>query len=327
MNGPQRSSALTPCFAGRSPATQGKLGPSPTGAGEGSSSSPLPPRGRGVGGEGRSPSAVAELIASCGIPASEARALLALALDCTRESLIADPLRTVDAAAADRFARMCARRLCGEPMAYLAGQREFFGRRFLVDRSVLIPRPETECLVEAALRQMEGRSSPRVIDLGTGSGCIAITLSLERPDARVVATEVSESALNVARSNARALGAGGQFLLGSWYTPARGRFDLIVSNPPYVAAADPHLAELGCEPRSSLTDEGDGLSCLRAIVGQAGAHLSEDGALLVEHGYDQGAAVRELARQSGFRSVRTLTDLAGLERVCLASVHADLPGR
>ena len=266
------------------------------------------------------PAVAAGLLASCGIPASEARSLLALALDCTRESLIADPQRRVSAAATERFGRLCARRRAGEPMAYLAGQREFFGRSFQVDRSVLIPRPETESLVEAALRRMRDLTGPRVLELGTGSGCIAITLALERPDARVAATERSEAALKVARSNARRLGAGVELLLGSWYAPAPGPFDLIVSNPPYVAAADPHLTELGYEPRAALTDEGDGLACLRAIVQQAPAHLAPDGALLVEHGYDQGPAVRELARQSGFVSVRTLTDLAGLERVCLATL-------
>ncbi len=262
---------------------------------------------------------VAHLIASSGIAASEARSLLALALGCTGESLIAHPRRAVGAAAAEQFAQMCARRRSGEPMAYLVGQREFYGRRYRVDPSVLIPRPETECLIDAALLLLKDRASPRVLDLGTGSGCIAITLALERPDARVVATERSGAALNMARANALELGARVEFLLGEWYAPTAGRFDLIVSNPPYVAAEDPHLPSLGCEPRSALTDEGDGLSCLRAIARQAGAHLAEGGLLLVEHGYDQGPAVRELMLNSGFTSVRTLHDLAGLERVCVAS--------
>jgi release factor glutamine methyltransferase len=261
---------------------------------------------------------VEHLIGSSGIAASEARSLLALALGCSRESLIAHPGRPVSAAVAEQFETMCARRRSGEPMAYLLGQREFYGRRFRVDPSVLIPRPETECLIEVALRHLQDRDSPRVLDLGTGSGCIAITLALERPDARVVASELSEAALTVARANALELGARVEFLQGDWYAPTPGRFDLIISNPPYVAAEDPHLARLGAEPRRALTDDGDGLSCLRAITAQAGAHLAEGGFLLVEHGYDQGLAVRELMRRSGFRSVRTLNDLAGRERVCLA---------
>jgi release factor glutamine methyltransferase len=287
-----------------------------------SSSSPLPPSGRGAGGEGVSPeTSVADLIASSGLVASEARSLLAFVLGSTREALIAQPQRPVAAEYGVRFRELCQRRAAGEPMAYLLGEREFYGRRFRVDRSVLIPRPETERLVEAALLQLQGVSAPRLIDLGTGSGCIAITLALERMEARVGATEVSEAALELARVNAGELGAQVEFLRGRWFEPARGPFDLIVSNPPYIAAGDPHLAELGYEPREALTDGGDGLSCLRAIIGQAQAHLAERGALLVEHGYDQGAAVRALMRQSGFDSVATLTDLAGLDRVCVARRH------
>jgi release factor glutamine methyltransferase len=267
-----------------------------------------------IGSEARA----AELIAASSLPAPEARSLLAFALGATRESLIAHPRRPVGAGDAARFRRLCERRSAGEPMAYLLGEREFFGRRFRVDRSVLIPRPETECLVEAALRALQGLSRPRVIDLGTGSGCIAVTLALERTDARVCATEVSAAALELAQANAAQLGAHVELLHGNWYEAAHWRFDLIVSNPPYVAAGDPHLAALGCEPRSALTDGADGLGCLRAIIEQADGHLTEQGTLLVEHGYDQGAAVRALMRQNGFRSVQTLPDLAGLDRVCQA---------
>jgi release factor glutamine methyltransferase len=257
-----------------------------------------------------------DLITSSGIIASEARSLLAFVLDATRESLIAQPQRRVSAIAAARFHELCARRLAGEPIAYLLGEREFFGRRFRVDRSVLIPRPETECLVEAALQELKGLHSPMVLDLGTGSGCIAITLALERPDAHVVATDVSEPALELARTNAAELSAHVEFVRGHWYAPVPRRFDLIVSNPPYVAVTDPHLAELGSEPRQALTDGADGLGCLRAIVGQAPSHLIRHGALLVEHGYDQGAAVRAMMRESRFGSICTLADLAGVERVC-----------
>ena len=257
-----------------------------------------------------------DLIASAGIVASEARSLLAFVLDSPREALIAHPRHQVPTSAAARFRDLCARRLAGEPIAYLLSDREFFGRRFRVDRSVLIPRPETECLVEAALDEMKGRGRPRVLDAGTGSGCIAITLALERPDAEVSATDVSEAALELARSNATALGARVGFIHADWYVPEVRRFDLIVSNPPYIAADDPHLIDLACEPREALTDGGDGLSCLRAIIDRAPAHLTTRGALLVEHGYDQAAAVRAMMIRNGFGSIRTLTDLAGVERVC-----------
>jgi len=280
--------------------------------------------GRGAGGEGRrtngaAENRVADLIASSGIAPTEARSLLAFALDASREWLIAHPQGPVGSTAARRFGDLCGRRQAGEPMAYLLGEREFFGRRFAVDPSVLIPRPETEGLVEAALHEMEGLSDPSILELGTGSGCVAIVLALERPDARVVATDASESALALAQINAIELAAQAEFLHGDWYAPVRGRrFDLIVSNPPYIAAADPHLAELGCEPRHALTDEGDGLSCLQTIIAGAGAHLNQVGVLVLEHGFDQGAAVRALMRQHGLGSVRTRADLAGLERVCIA---------
>ncbi len=299
-------------------------GPSPAERERGATSPLSHASGRGAGGEGRDPGGaaenhVADLLKSSGIAASEARSLLAFALDASREWLIAHPQSPVGTTAARRFGDLCGRRRAGEPMAYLLGEREFFGRRFAVDPSVLIPRPETEGLVEAALREMEGLSGPSVLELGTGSGCIAIVLALERPDARVVATDASELALALAQINAIELAAQAEFVHGDWYAPVRGRrFDLIVSNPPYIAAADPHLAELACEPRRALTDEGDGLSCLQTIIAGASGHLTEAGALVVEHGFDQGAPVRVLMRQQGFGSVRTLADLAGLERVCIA---------
>ena len=274
--------------------------------------------GRGGGGEGsgREGSSAGELIAASALAASEARSLLAFALDVPREALIARPQQRVAAEAAQRFATLAARRRAGEPIAYLLGEREFFGRRFRVDRAVLVPRPETECLVESALQALASRQAPRVADLGTGCGCIAITLALERADARVCGTDISETALELARRNASELGARVQFLHGHWYAPLAGRFDLIVANPPYVAAGDPHLAELAFEPAQALTDGGDGLSCLRSIVEQASAHLSDDGTLLVEHGFDQAAEVRAMMQASGFRSVLTRSDLAGLERIC-----------
>jgi len=260
-----------------------------------------------------------DLIASSGIVASEARALLAFALEATSEALIAHPQLSVPPRVADRFRDLCARRQTGEPIAYLRMEREFFGRRFRVNPSVLIPRPETECLVEAALGELKRFRRPRVLDLGTGSGCIAITLALERTDAEVSATDLSETALDVARANAAALGARVEFIHGDWYAPVRQPCDLIVCNPPYVAAGDPHLAQLACEPIAALTDGADGLTCLGAVIDGAPARLTVQGVLLIEHGYDQGASVRAMARSRGFRSVSTLVDLAGIERVCVAS--------
>jgi release factor glutamine methyltransferase len=291
-------------------------GPSPRGRGETNEPSPR--------GGGESPASgtvgvcVSDLVTGSGIAVLEARSLLAFALRATRESLITQTQRAVEASAAGRFRELCERRKAGEPMAYLLGQREFFGRPFRVDPSVLIPRPETECLIDLALQLLSGLSGPSVIDLGTGSGCIAVTLALERPDAQVWATDVSDPALELARINASELGAHVTFLHGHWFAPVQGRFDLIVSNPPYIAPGDPHLDELRCEPRGALTDGRDGLSCLRAIIEQSSAYLSDGGALLVEHGFDQGAAVRALMRQNGLRSAQTRMDLAGLERVCLA---------
>jgi release factor glutamine methyltransferase len=279
-----------------------------------SSGLPSPACGRGAGGEGAN--CAGELIASSGLTASEARSLLACALQVAREALIARPEQPVAADAARRFTELRERRRRGEPIAYLLGEREFFGRRFRVDHKVLIPRPETECLVEAAMQALEPLTDARVVDLGTGSGCIAITLALERADARVCGTDNSEAALEVARGNAAELSARVEFLHGSWYAPLAGRFDLIVSNPPYVAAGDPHLVDLGFEPAGALTDGSDGLSCLRTIIEQASAHLAENGTLLVEHGFEQGAAVRAMMQASGLRSIVTRNDLAGLPRIC-----------
>jgi release factor glutamine methyltransferase len=217
------------------------------------------------------------------------------------------------------FADLLRRRAAGEPVAYLTGHCEFYGRPFRVTPAVLIPRPETELLVDGSLDLLKGKSSPRVLDLGTGSGVLALTLALERHDAAVTAVDVSPQALYVACANAAALGATARFLLGEWFQAIAGeRFDLIVANPPYVAAGDAHLVQgdLRFEPPAALTDgSADGLASLRAIVAAAPAHLTPGGGLAVEHGYDQGPAVAALLRAAGFREVRSLADLAGLPRV------------
>jgi release factor glutamine methyltransferase len=180
---------------------------------------------------------------------------------------------------------------------------------------VLVPRPETELLVDLALAELAGRRAARVLDLGTGSGCVAVSLALARPDCAVTAGEYSPAALHVARENCARLGARVALRAGDWYEAAEGRYELIVSNPPYVAADDAHLAALAAEPRAALTDEGDGLGALRRIIAGAPAHLAPGGRLLVEHGWDQGRAVRSLLEHAGLEEVRSFEDLEGRERV------------
>ena len=222
-----------------------------------------------------------------------------------------DLLRPGEAAA---FSALCARRAAGEPIAYLVGSKEFFGLPLAVDARVLVPRPETELLVEWALELMAARPAPRVVDLGTGSGAIALAFARQRPDATVLATDRSEGALAVARANAAALGVAVAFHQGNWLAAVDGDFDLIVSNPPYVAHADPHLEALRHEPLTALAAGPDGLDDLRAIVATALPRLRPGGWLLLEHGHDQAAAVRDLLKPPGFAEVATRTDLAGIPR-------------
>jgi release factor glutamine methyltransferase len=264
--------------------------------------------------------AACDLLAGCALPPREARALLAHVLGTTREALVARPQWAVQRSAAAAFERLAQRRRAGEPLAYLLGAREFYGREFAVDAAVLVPRPETETLVDLALACLHERTAPTVLDLGTGSGCIAITLALEYPAAMVFATDASAEALAVARTNAKRLGASVRFACGDWYDAIEGRFDLIVSNPPYVAEGDPHLAHLRHEPALALAAGADGLACLRAIVAGAPAHLQPGGRLIVEHGHDQASAVRELFRAAGFGSIGTERDLAGIERVTFGAM-------
>ncbi|WP_085315124.1 peptide chain release factor N(5)-glutamine methyltransferase [Derxia lacustris] len=257
------------------------------------------------------------LLRSAGLDRADALALLIHASGRSRAWLIAHDEDAVDAATQARFATLAAARRAGEPVAYLVGQREFFGRAFAVDRRVLIPRPETELLVEWALAHAP--AGARVLDLGTGSGAIAVTLAAERRDLELWAVDLSAEALEVAAANAARHAPGRVRLLRSDWTAALGNegFGLIVSNPPYIAAGDRHLAEgdLRFEPAGALTDQRDGLSCIRAIVAGLETHLLPGGWVGIEHGYDQSAAVRSLLTQAGLEEVASARDLAGIERI------------
>jgi len=251
------------------------------------------------------------------------RVLLCHALGLSRVSLITQSERELDAEQATRFAALVQRRLAGEPVAYIVGQREFFGLPFEVNGAVLIPRPDTELLVELALDRLPPQG--RLLDMGTGSGAIAVALAHTRRDAAVTALDVSPEALAVARRNAAANSAQVNFLHSDWYAALQGQppFDIIVSNPPYIASGDRHLSEgdLRYEPTGALTDHADGLSALRIIVAGAAAHLKPQGWLLMEHGYDQAAAVRQLLTEQAYTEVQSWTDLAGIERVTGARAH------
>jgi release factor glutamine methyltransferase len=243
----------------------------------------------------------------------EAQILLCHAIQQPRAYLAAhdrDPIPPEQAAA---FAALLHRRLQGEPIAYILGGREFYGLDFKVTPAVLIPRPETELLVDLALERLPADRPCRVLDLGTGSGAVAVTLALHRPQTEVVAVDQSAAALEVARENAQRLGVSNLRLIQSdWYSALNGeKFDLIVSNPPYIAAADPHLAQgdVRFEPAVALASGADGLDDIRTI------HLYPAGWLLFEHGYDQAAACRDLLAQTGFQQVGSSADLAGIERV------------
>jgi release factor glutamine methyltransferase len=258
-------------------------------------------------------------------PRLDAEVLLAHVLMQPRTYLMAQPERRLESAALECFRHLVARRVQGEPIAYLTGAREFWSRRFRVTPATLIPRPETELLIEFALERLPPDTSNRVADLGTGSGAIAVTLALERPACAVVATDLSATALDVARENARELGAiNVEFRIGDWCAALAGeRFDVIVSNPPYVAAGDPHLrqGDLRYEPRQALAAGGSGLEAIEGIAAAAPAHLVSGGWLLLEHGYDQAAAVAALLAKHGYSGIEHRADIGGHRRV-LAARHA-----
>ena len=247
----------------------------------------------------------------------DAELLVAQVLGTHRASLAADPQRAMAPEELLALESLVRRRLAGEPIAYLTGRREFWSIELEVTPDVLVPRPETELLVERALEVIAGIEHPAVLDLGTGSGAIAIAIAAERPDAAVTATDVSAAALGVAQRNAAAVGLRNlRFCEGAWYAPlADARFDAIVSNPPYVAAGDPALNALAHEPQLALIGGSDGLDALAAVASGASRHLAPGGWLLVEHGASQGDAVRRLLGSAGFRKIATRPDLAGFPRV------------
>lgn len=276
------------------------------------------------------------------LPINEARLLLGHIVQRPPVWLLTHGDEVLDEAALRAFNALVARRHDGEPVAYLLGRREFFGRDFATSPAVLIPRPETELLVDIALRKVPSPSpggadkaprskssggvaandnagnALRILDLGTGTGCIAITLALHCTHAHVTAIDASAAALAIARENARRLDAAVRFLEGDWYSAVPGeQFDLIVSNPPYIAAADPHLSQgdLRHEPPAALVGGADGMDALCDIIAAAPAYLSAQGQLWLEHGYDQGAAVRALLNAGGFVAIEQHRDLAGIVRV------------
>ena len=259
-----------------------------------------------------------------GLPRLEAQMLLLHALGQppqARAWLLAHDDAALPADAATRLHALATRRLAGEPMAYLTGEKHFHGLRLQVDARVLDPRDDTETLVDWALALLPADAPRRVLDLGTGSGAIALAIAHARPQARVTAVDASADALTVARANAGRLGLAVTLHHGDWLAPVAGEvFDLIVSNPPYIAEGDAHLPALAHEPRAALVSGADGLDDLRRIVATAPAHLAPGGWLLLEHGWDQAAAVRALLTDAGFTQVQSRRDLAGIER-CSGGCH------
>jgi release factor glutamine methyltransferase len=254
-----------------------------------------------------------------GLPRIDAQMLLLHGLGratTDRAWLLAHDSDPMAPAALQHFEALCARRRAGEPVAYLTGHKAFYGLELQVDARVLDPRPDTETLVDWALELLDGHARPVIADLGTGSGAIALALKRQRPDATVHAVDASPDALAVAQANAQRLGLAVAFHAGSWCEalPTGLKLDTIVSNPPYIPQADPHLAALRHEPLSALASGPDGLQDIRAIVAQATARLAPGGWLLLEHGHDQAPAVCALLVAAGYQAVGSRPDLAGIAR-------------
>jgi release factor glutamine methyltransferase len=260
-------------------------------------------------------------------PRLDAELLLGHVLGLGRAALRTRSDRPVAADAAARFEALLQRRAAGEPVAYLTGRRAFWTLDLSVDPGVLVPRPETELLVEATLARLAEHPAPAVLDLGTGSGAVALAIASELPSAEVTAVDASDEALRVARRNALDAGLDRvRFLRGHWFSPLAGqRFDAIVANPPYLAASDPHLPALAHEPHAALVAGPTGLEALREIALAAPRFLRPGGHLLLEHGAEQGGAVRALCASAGLVRTGTIRDLAGLERVTTARAPVECP--
>ena len=256
---------------------------------------------------------------AAGVARLDAQLLLGHVLGRDRAWLLAHDDAALSGAQAARLEALMARRRAGEPVAYLLGEKEFHGLTLQVDARVLVPRPDTEVLVDWAIELLRGElatmEQPAVLDLGTGSGAIALAVKHDCPSATVTATDASSEALSVAQANATRLGLTVEFRRGAWWQAvADRRFHLALSNPPYIASADPHLAALTAEPGMALTPGPEGLEALRAIVAGSAAHIEAGGWLLLEHGYDQAEAVRALLRDAGFARIATRQDLGGQPR-------------
>lgn len=266
------------------------------------------------------------------VPRLDARILMQHLLGITHAQFLADPERRLSGEEVEAFMTLVLRRERGEPVAYLVGEKDFYSRPFKVTADVLIPRPDTELIVTLALKRLKTLAWPRVLDLGTGSGAIAVSIACEHPEAAVVAVDVSPAALAVARENAERLGGKVGFIESDWFSALRSgvaceQFDLIVANPPYVAAGDAHLVagDLRYEPVDALTDHADGLSAIRTIIFSAADWLNPGAWLLIEHGYDQAEAVADLLATAGFVEVEQHRDLAGIIRVSGARVMLESP--
>ena len=267
--------------------------------------------------------AVRALTTATDTPLLDAELLLAFITGRPRSSVLAFPERSVRTAQADELERLVERRVRGEPLAYLVRAQEFFSLPLRVTPAVLIPRPETELLVEEALARLPLGAKRAVLDLATGSGAIALALKSQRPDLDVTASDVSAAALTVARANAERLGLAVQLVESDWFAALGGRrFDLVACNPPYVASGDRAFAALGYEPRLALDGGRDGLDALRTVLAGAAAHLTADGVLLLEHGHDQRPELLDLAAAHGWEALAVHDDLAGQERVVVLRAAA-----
>lgn len=262
---------------------------------------------------------IAKCLQNSPLPRLEMRLLLRDVTGLSQSQLITQDDYVLSSDEADRLNDLVYRRQNGEPIAYLIGKKEFYGRAFQVSAAVLIPRPETEHLVELIIQKLPANGA--LWDVGTGSGIIAITSQLERPDSNVFASDISQEALNIAQQNASHLGAKVQFDLGEWLDvaplPSVQKFDIIASNPPYIERHDPHLqqGDLRFEPQMALTDFHDGLNAFRVLANQSKKYLKNQGFLMFEHGYNQAVAVQDILLQNGFANIETVCDLAGNQRV------------